>query len=75
MVNIQKHSCAAATFSNSDFLNRIPEVIFLEVLRFLNPIELTKCSEVNRKWEKLSKHPALWNSFDLKTLFPSLKVI
>lgn len=53
----------------------IPNELALHILSFLSPEALGQACRVCRKWNALGSDQSLWNAFDLKKLFPSLKVI
>jgi hypothetical protein len=60
--------------NKSDFTSIFPKDWILKIFGFLNCTELAKCGSISKNWRKLSSDKILWNAFDLKELFPSLKV-
>ena len=53
----------------------VPQEIITEVFKFLSPEELAKACRVCRKWNEVGSKQSLWNAFDLKKLFPALKIL
>jgi hypothetical protein len=58
----------------NDYLSQLSEEMILKVFDYLNPIELARCGEVSKRWTRLASDSILWNAFDIKEVFPSLKV-
>ncbi len=53
----------------------LSQELVLHIFGFLSPKDLGQTACVYREWEMLSSDNSLWKAFDLKELFPSLKVI
>lgn len=47
-----------------DHWGRMPAEINMEILRYLKPKEIIRCSAVSRSWQKLCFDGQLWTSFD-----------
>jgi len=56
-------------------IGRVPKEIITEIFKFLSPEELAKACRVCKKWNELGCNPSLWSAFDLKKLFPALKIL
>jgi hypothetical protein len=53
----------------------LPAEVILLILNYLPPKDLARACCVNKRWRILASSPSLWNAFDLKEIFPSLKII
>ncbi len=53
----------------------LPDELILRILSFLTPEALGQACRVCRNWNAFASEESLWNTFNLKKLFPSLKFI
>lgn len=57
---------------NVDFWGELPHEIKVQILRFLRPKELVKCSAVSQSWHKLCFDGQLWTSVDTEDYYQSI---
>jgi hypothetical protein len=68
--HLSKNKCGNSHLA----LANLPEELLLRILGYLSIIELAKSCEVSKHMKRLAADEAVWNAFDLKKEFPSLKI-
>ncbi len=58
LVNEKNSFCA---FRYEDPTAVIPKCVFLKILSELDIAELSRCAQVNKRWNRLAEDPSLWN--------------
>ncbi len=56
-------------------ISSLPDEILLKIFSDLSPKDLCQASCVSKHWNQLASDRLIWQAFDLKKMFPSLKVI
>lgn len=57
---------------NVDFWGELPHEIKVQIMQFLRPKELVKCSAVSKSWHKLCFDGQLWTSVDTEDYYQSI---
>ncbi|KAI9862738.1 MAG: hypothetical protein M1813_004234 [Trichoglossum hirsutum] len=57
---------------NFDFWGGMPDEIKVEILRYLSPKEIVKCSAVSRFWHKMCFDGQLWTSLDASEFYKDI---
>jgi len=52
-------------------LNDLPVELLINIFKFLNHSELSKCSLVNKSWSQICNDAALWRELDFSKYFKS----
>lgn len=55
--------------------NLVPKEILHRIFEYCSPTALARISRVCKLWKQIASSASLWNGFDLKTLYPSIKFI
>lgn len=53
----------------------LPDEVMLHIFRFLPPQDLARTFTVCKRWNRIAGDDDLWNRFDPKKVFPSLRII
>lgn len=56
-------------------ISSLPDEILLKIFGDLSPKDLCQASCVSKHWNQLASDKLIWQAFDLKKMFPSLKII
>ncbi|MGB7128901.1 MAG: F-box protein [Candidatus Rhabdochlamydia sp.] len=56
-------------------ISSLPDEILLKIFGDLSPKDLCQATCVSKHWNQLASDKLIWQAFDLKKIFPSLKVI
>lgn len=76
MTCVQPNSLQVVKPEVQEFLPNMPDELALNVLQYLTPKELLSgACLVSKKWKALAYDDILWQSFDLKTIFPGINII
>ncbi|KAH0541349.1 hypothetical protein FGG08_004187 [Glutinoglossum americanum] len=57
---------------NFDFWGGMPDEIKVEILRYLSPKEIVKCSAVSKLWHKMCFDGQLWTSLDASEFYTDI---
>ncbi|MBJ7449631.1 MAG: F-box protein [Parachlamydiales bacterium] len=75
MSTVEKTNIVNKYVSTFQPINDLPDPILENILKYLALTDTIKAMLTCKRFKRISSHKSFWDNFDLKSLFPKLKII